>query len=85
MQTKRIVILTDLGQVLPINVKWSARFSTPTNIARYVKPLIGSPFVAAICRGFVWTGHSDWAYKYDSLPIWRDTMSMQENNDTLWL
>jgi len=81
---KRIIVLTDQGQVIPLNVSWVGRFSTPTNIKRYVAPIVGRPFVAAIHRGFTWAGHSDWSYKYDSLPIWASAISMQENDNTLW-
>ena len=73
-----------MGQVIPLNVRWSQRFSTPVNVRRYVTPLIGCDFVIAICRGGVWTGHSDWHYKYDSLPLWINCVSAQLSDNTLW-
>jgi hypothetical protein len=82
--TKRIIILTESGQVIPLNVKWINHFCAPVNINRYVKPLIGCKFVAAINRGCVWVGHNDWSYKYDSLPMWRNATSAQETDNTLW-
>jgi len=84
-ENKRIIVLTDQGQVIPLNVSWVGRFSTPTNIKRYVAPIVGRPFVAAICRGFTWIGHNEWSCKYDSLPRWKSATSMQEKDNTLWI
>jgi hypothetical protein len=83
--TKRVIVLTEQGHVIPLNVKWSNHFSVPTNIARYVKPLIGGNFITAITRAYVWVGHNDWSYKYDALPVWRAATSAQETDNTLWI
>jgi len=83
-KTKRVIVLTKAGQIIPLNVKWSERFSIPTNIKRYIKPLIGCPFIVAINRGYVWTGHENWIYQYELLPLWQNVVSMQKTNNTLW-
>ena len=83
-ETQKIIVLTKDGQIIPMTVRWSKRFTTPTNINRYVKPLIRCEFIAAITRGYVWTGHADWSYKFDLLPAWEAATSMQKNDNSLW-
>ena len=84
METRRVVVLTEHGQVLPMNVKWVKKFSTGVNVSRYVKPLIGADCVVAICRGDVSVGPNTWHYKYSQLPLWEDATSMLKNNNMLW-
>ena len=90
MKKARVVVLTKDGKVTPMDIKWSERFKVPTNVARYVKPLVPEQFrdggfVVSPNRGYVWTGNKayDW-YTCCESPEFKRAVSAIETDDTLW-
>ncbi len=64
MTTRRVIaliVIDNIAHPMPLNVRWCDRYTTPTNIARYVLPLLGVRRTAvieiAITRGCSWTGN----------------------------
>ncbi len=81
---KRVIVMTDKGQIVPLNIKWYDRFSIATNVKRYVLPLIGCKCIVAVSRAWVWVGSSNWHYKFETQEMWQGAISAQKNDNTLW-
>jgi hypothetical protein len=76
--------MTERGQIVPLNVRWSERLTNAVNIQRYVLPLIGCECAVCTERGYVWTGWGKWIYQHETNPLWQGATSMQANDETLW-
>lgn len=81
---KRVVVMTEKGQVLPLNTQWSDKFCVPVNVNRYILPLIGCKCIVAISRGYIWIGNHTWQYKINN-QLWDNATSAQKSDNTLWL
>lgn len=82
---KKVIVMTKENQIIPLNVKWSNKFSIPVNIKRYVLPIVGCECIVGISRGWSWSGASKWHYQFEKNPLWQSAISATSNDDTLWV